>query len=171
MQGRGKQSLSAGRDIGWAITGDYNQVVLAPPVRSAYREQVGKIAPPQLVDRERELAALVDFCTAGSGPWYAWWRAGAWAGKTALMSWFALHPPKGVRLVPFFVTARLGAQNDVAAYVDVVLEQLAEIAGEGLPANLWESTREAHLLRLYREAALACAEREERLVLLVDGLD
>ncbi|MGX1476864.1 UNVERIFIED_CONTAM: hypothetical protein RKD50_005672 [Streptomyces canus] len=33
-----------------------------------------------------------------------------------------LHPP---RIVPFFVTARLGAQNDVTAYADVVREQPA----------------------------------------------
>ncbi|MFJ5936337.1 hypothetical protein AB9128_05055 [Streptomyces cinereoruber] len=39
-----------------------------------------------------------------------------------------------MRTVPFFVTARLGAQNDVVAYAGVVLERLAELAGEGLPA-------------------------------------
>lgn len=171
MEARGDRSVSAERDIGVAITGDHNQVVLAPGVRSAYWEQVRRIAPPELIDRDRELTDLAAFCAADSGPEYAWWRAGAWAGKTALMSWFALHPPEGVRIVPFFVTARLGAQNDVGAYVDVVLEQLAELVGEGLPANLWESTREAHLQRLYKEAARACVERGERLVLLVDGLD
>ncbi|MFJ3780574.1 hypothetical protein [Streptomyces sp. NPDC090093] len=39
-----------------------------------------------------------------------------------------------MRTVPFFVTARLGVQNDVVAYAGVVLERLAELAGEGLPA-------------------------------------
>lgn len=171
MEARGERSVSAGGDIGVAVTGDHNVVTLGPVVRSAYWEQVHRIAPEELVDREPELAEITEFCTADCEPWYAWWRAGTWAGKTALMSWFALHPPPGVRVVPFFVTARLGAQNDVGAYVDVVLEQLAELVGEGLPANLWESTREAHLQRLYREAARVCAERGERLVLLVDGLD
>ncbi|WP_405647464.1 hypothetical protein [Streptomyces sp. NBC_00019] len=171
MEARGERSVSAGGDIGVAVTGDHNVVTLGPSVRSAYREQVRRIAPPELIGRETELAALADFCTTDSGPAYAWWRAEAWAGKTALMSWFALHPPPGVRIVPFFVTARLGAQNDATAYADVVLEQLAELAGEGLPAYLTEATREAHLLRLYGEAARACAESGERLVLLVDGLD
>ncbi|MFJ8658053.1 hypothetical protein [Streptomyces sp. NPDC093795] len=55
--------------------------------------------------------------------------------------------------------------------MDVVLEQLAELAGQGLPALLTAATREAHLLRLYGSAAEACAARGERLVLLVDGLD
>ncbi|MFC9393396.1 hypothetical protein ACFTWS_09565 [Streptomyces sp. NPDC057027] len=128
-----------------------------------------RIAPAELLGREEELAELGDFCRTGTG--YVWWRAEAWAGKTALMASLALEPPPGVRIVPFFITARLGAQNDVVAYVDVVLEQLAELAGEGLPALLTAATREAHLLRLYRSAAGACAARGERLVLLVDGLD
>ncbi|MFE6175754.1 hypothetical protein [Streptomyces sp. NPDC056464] len=171
MRARGSRSVSAGGDIGVAVTGDDNQIVLAPAVRSAYWEQVRRIAPFELVDRDRELDDLAAFCTAESGPSYVWWRAAAWAGKTALMSWFALHPPHGVRIVPFFVTARLGAQNDVVAYVDVVLEQLAELVGEGIPGYLTEATREAHLLRMYREAAEVCAQRGERLVLIVDGLD
>ncbi|WP_024756680.1 hypothetical protein [Streptomyces exfoliatus] len=158
---------------GIVIVGDGNRI--GPPeaaaVRSGYGEQVRRIAPTELLDREAELAELAAFCRADSGPTYTWWRAEAWAGKTALLSWFALDPPPGVRIVPFFVTARLGAQNDVVAYVDVVLEQLAELAGEGLPALLTAATREAHLLRLYASAAAACAARGERLVLLVDGLD
>ncbi|MET9432879.1 hypothetical protein [Streptomyces sp. NPDC006551] len=172
QQARGKRSVVVGGDAGIVVTGDHNQLVTAvPPVRSAYWEQVRRIAPVELVDRERELASLAAFCLADSGPSYVWWRAEAWAGKTALMAWFALNPPPGVRIVPFFITARWGAQNDVVAYVDVVLEQLAELAGEGIPAHLTASTREAHLLRLQGEAARACAERGERLVLLVDGLD
>lgn len=171
MQARGRQSVSAGGDIGVAVTGDHNQITLAPAVRSAYWEQVRRIAPLELIDRDSELRELAAFCTAESGPVYAWWRAGAWAGKTALMAWFALHPPPGVRIVPFFVTARLRSQNDAVAYGDVVLEQLAELAGDSLPAHLTEATRDAHLLRLYDLAARICRERGERLVLLVDGLD
>jgi tetratricopeptide (TPR) repeat protein len=165
--------------LGFANTGDHNliqvgQVVMdgaEPVARSAYWEQVRRIAPESLLERERELEELAQFCTAGTSPSYGWWRAEAWAGKTALMAWFALHPPQGVRVVPFFITARLGAQNDRLAYVDVVLEQLAELVGEGLPAHLTGSTREAHLLRLYGEAARTCARRGQRMVLLVDGLD
>ncbi|WP_314612028.1 hypothetical protein [Streptomyces stackebrandtii] len=159
---------------GIVVIGDGNRIGASErtPVRSAYWEHVRRIAPSELVDRESELAELVAFCgRTAPGPAYTWWRAEAWAGKTALLSWFALDPPPGTRVVPFFVTARLGAQNDVAAYVDVVLEQLAELAGEGLPALLTAATREAHLLRLYSAAAEACAARGERLVLLVDGLD
>ncbi|KQX10366.1 hypothetical protein ASC82_22010 [Streptomyces sp. Root431] len=171
--GERRAPVTVENGAGVVVIGDNNRIGAPEPmaVRSGYREQVRRIAPTELVDRERELAELAAFCRADSGPAYVWWRAEAWAGKTALLSWFALNPPPGVRIVPFFVTARLGAQNDVVAYVDVVLEQLAELAGEGLPALLTAATREAHLLRLYASAAASCAARGERLVLLVDGLD
>ncbi|MEU8758182.1 hypothetical protein [Streptomyces sp. NPDC048659] len=157
---------------GIVVVGDGNRIAVgtAPPVRSAYREQVRRLAPAELVGREEELAELAAFCRA-DGPGCLWWRADAWAGKTALMAHFALAPPPGVRIVAFFVTARWAAQNDAAAFLDVVLEQLAELAAEPLPALLTAATRQAHLLRLYGTAARACAARGERLVLLVDGLD
>ncbi|MFE9405409.1 hypothetical protein ACFYNY_27345 [Streptomyces sp. NPDC006530] len=171
----GRRPVAVTDVVGAAVVGNHNEVHVTQgatsAVRSAYWEQVRRIAPPELVGREAELAELAAFCTTESGPAYTWWRADAWAGKTALMARFALRPPAGVRVVPFFVTARLSAQNDVVAYADVVLEQLAELAGEGIPAHLTAATREAHLLRLYGVAARACAAREERLVLLVDGLD
>ncbi|MFI8255591.1 hypothetical protein [Streptomyces filamentosus] len=166
-----ERGISVDNSAGNVVIGDNNVVGAAawPPVRSAYRKRVLINAPSQLVDREEELAELAAFCLAGRG--YAWWRADAWAGKTALMAWFALHPPQGVRVVPFFVTARWSFQSDAEAYVDVVLEQLAELAGQALPAMLTPATREAHLLDLYSLAAQVCSERGERLVLLVDGLD
>ncbi|WP_395362700.1 hypothetical protein ACHGLA_22265 [Streptomyces sp. YH02] len=169
----GDRSVTVDNGEGIVVVGSHNRITVGAgeAVRSAYREQVRRMAPPELVGRERELTELAEFCRADSGPAYAYWRAEAWAGKTALMACFALDPPQGVRIVSFFVTARLGAQNDVVAYTDVVLEQLAEIAGEGLPALLTPATREAHLFGLYASAAAACTARGERLVLLVDGLD
>ena len=102
-------------------------------VRSAYRKQVERIAPPELVGREAELRELAAYCTEpGRGP-YVWWQAPAWAGKSALMSTFVLHPPAGVRVVAFFITARLGAQDTREAFTEVVLEQLAELLGQDLP--------------------------------------
>ncbi len=77
-----------------------------PPARSAYLEQVRRIAPDKLHDRDEELTELAAFCTEPGQRPYAWWRAPAWAGKSALMSWFVLHPPGGVRVVLFFITAR-----------------------------------------------------------------
>lgn len=142
------------------------------PVRTRYREQVKQIAPKELVNREAERADLaafaIDPACAGS---YALWRAPAWAGKSALLSWFALNPPAGVRVVSFFVTARMASQNDRGAFVENVLEQLATLLDDPLPALLTVHTREAHMLGLLADAAHACEERGERLILVVDGLD
>ncbi|MCQ4211520.1 hypothetical protein [Streptomyces longispororuber] len=161
-----------GRDFHGPVT--FNGITgpgAGPPARSAYGEQVRRIAPPQLLDRETELAELVEFCTSADSGAYLRWKGQAWTGKTALLSWFCLHAPPGVQVVPFFVTARLGAHNDRSAFVDVVLEQLAEIVGEPVPPSATSATREAHLLDLLRRAAHACQDDGRRLVLVVDGLD
>ena len=98
-------------------------------VRSAYRKQVQRIAPSALVGREAELRELAAYCTEPGRSPYVWWQAPAWAGKSALMSTFVLHPPAGVRVVAFFITARLGGQDTREAFTEVVLEQLAELLG------------------------------------------
>jgi tetratricopeptide (TPR) repeat protein len=142
-----------------------------PAARSAYLYQVRAIAPEALMGRDEELAELADFCTRPDGGDYRWWRARAWAGKSALMSWFVLHPPPRTRIVSFFVTARLAAQNDREAFLDVVTEQLATLLGVPVPPYLTAATRAAHLWQLLDAAAGACSEQGQRLVLVVDGLD
>lgn len=135
--------------------------------RSAYRYQVAQLFPWELVGREEELAELAAFSTAEAGAAYAYWQGPAWAGKSALMAWFVLHPPPGVRVVSFFITARYAGQSDRNAFLDVVLEQLAEAAGQPMPDPLTEPLRQGHFGRLLAEATQAC----HRLVLVVDGLD
>ncbi|MFD9506179.1 P-loop NTPase family protein [Streptomyces mirabilis] len=142
-----------------------------PPVRSNYASQVRRIAPDELVGREYELRYLADYCTSPQSEPYLWWSARAWAGKSALLSSFALKPPAGVRTVSFFITARLAGQADRRAFSDVVLEQLLEIIGESMPPLLTDATREAHLLGTLDRAAKICQEAGERLILIVDGLD
>lgn len=142
------------------------------PVQTSYLRQVRRIAPAELIDRDSELADLSAFCTeAQHRGSYAWWRADAWSGKSALLSTFVLDPPPGVRIVSFFITARLGGQNTRAAFVSNVLEQLAAILGSPMPPSLSEWTQDAHLLGMLAEAAAACEARGEHFVLLVDGLD
>ncbi|WP_187415169.1 hypothetical protein [Nonomuraea sp. PA05] len=143
----------------------------SPVARSAYRQQVRRIAPEILLGRDEELAVLAEFCQADSGHPYLWWQAPAWAGKSALTSWFVLNAPETIRVISFFITARFAGHNDRMAFVDVVLEQLATAACEPLPAFLTEATKEAHLLEMLDTAAEACARQGQRLVLIVDGLD
>ncbi|NUK32433.1 hypothetical protein HRW12_01295 [Streptomyces lunaelactis] len=142
-----------------------------PAAQSAYLYQVQAIAPEVLTGRETELAELKDFCTRPDAGDYQWWRARAWAGKSALMSWFVLHPPRETRIVSFFITARLAAQSDRAAFLDVVIEQLATLLGEPVPPYLTAATHASHLWAMLDSAAAACKEQGQRLVLVVDGLD
>ncbi|MFI5749886.1 hypothetical protein ACIBBE_29050 [Streptomyces sp. NPDC051644] len=142
-----------------------------PVARSAYLHQVRAIAPEALAGREDELAVLADFCTRQDAGDYLCWRARAWAGKTALMSWFVLNPPPDTRIVSFFVTARLAAQNDREAFLDVAIEQLATLLGEPVPPYLTAATRASHLWQMLDAAAAACERQGRRLVLVVDGLD
>ena len=142
-----------------------------PVARSVYLHQVQQIFPWQLLDRDAELAELAAFCAQPDGGSYVWWQGPAWAGKSALMAWFVLHPPVGVRVVSFFITARFAGQSDRTAFLEVVLEQLAEVAEQPMPGPLAESNQQAWFGQLLHDAAAACEKKKQRLVLLVDGLD
>lgn len=138
-------------------------------VTTAYQAQVRDIAPDNLLERGAELDELVEFC-AGDQP-YAWWQAGPWAGKSALMAWFVLHPPAGVDVVSFFVTARLAGQSDSDASTDALIEQLAALVDES-PAGLpTAGARRGTMLRLLEDAASRSREAGRRLLLVIDGLD
>ncbi|MEU8157088.1 hypothetical protein AB0B94_25795 [Micromonospora sp. NPDC048986] len=163
-------AATGGVAVSGVVHGDV-AVHAAPAARSGYRQQVLRIAPPELVGRQAELDELAAFCTAPDRGPYVWWQAPAWAGKTALMSWFALNPPQSAKILPFFITARFAGQSDRAAFTEVVAEQLAASLGQPAPAHLTEATREGHLLSMLEDAAHRCQRRGERLVLLVDGLD
>ncbi len=138
-------------------------------VRSAYQAQVRDIAPDQLLDREAELDELVAFCAADQP--YAWWQAGPWAGKSALMAWLVLHPPAGVDVVSFFVTARLANQSDRDACAAALIQQLAAFSGESPDALLHTGAQRGTLLRLLDDAASRAREAGRRLLLVIDGLD
>ena len=171
MKGSGAATAHSG---GIAVSGVQfgdNHLTAAPVARSAYVRQVRRVAPATLVGRDRELAELAEFCTRGIGQEWTWWQAPAWSGKSALMAWLVLHPPPGVRIVSFFITARWFGNSDRTAFLDVVLEQLAEVAERPVPAFLTDANREATFLDLLEQAAKTCRRAGERLVLVVDGLD
>jgi hypothetical protein len=160
------------RDLtGLPATADGLRDVVRPTgselVEAGYLAQVRDRAPEELLGREQELAELVRFC-AGDEP-YLWWRAEAWAGKSALAAWFVAHPPAGVRVVSFFVTRRLAGQADSIAFTEAMVEQLAAVADES--ASMTPSGRDRERVLLLEQAARRVAERQERLLLVVDGLD
>ncbi|WP_461122892.1 P-loop domain-containing protein [Saccharothrix stipae] len=153
---------------------DHVEVKVGAPLprnSADYRQQVLRIAPNDLIGRERELREMAEFCTRETGPDYLWWRANAWAGKSALLAWFALHPPERVRVVSFFITARFAHQSHRIGFVDNLMEQLLAILGESRADLLTDSTRDIHFMTTLADAAGRCARQGERLVLVVDGLD
>jgi hypothetical protein len=166
-------------DGGVAVSGVINAPVMigaAPVARSVYRQQiVSRIAPQELIDREAELEEMGRFCVGEVAGGYMWWRAEAWSGKTALMSTFVLRPPARleirIRVVSFFVISRWAGQSGRIAFTDAVIEQLAELLREPIPAFLTDTTRDRCFWDLLERAASACVQHDERLVLLVDGID
>ena len=141
----------------------------AQAARSRYLRQVRDIAPDRLIGREDELADWAEFCAGAES--YAWWQAGPWAGKSALASWFVLHPPAGVDVVSFFITGRLADQADSGAFLDAMIEQLNSLyPASGSPPAV-AGAREGAWGDLLESAAAEADERARRLVIVVDGLD
>jgi tetratricopeptide (TPR) repeat protein len=145
---------------------------------TAYLDQVRHIAPPEpagLIGRDAEMAELARFCVEQDCGPYVWWQAPAWAGKSALTSTFVLRPPPEVRdrvrVVSFFITARLGAQDNRKAFTRILIEQLAALTGEDFPLALPAEIQDGYLLSLLSRAARACQAAGQRLILLVDGMD
>ncbi|MFD5475397.1 hypothetical protein [Streptomyces sp. NPDC127105] len=152
------------------------QVFAGRAAVSGYLLQVEQaLAATDFQGRESELAQLAAFsahdvpadCPSAS---YWRWVAPAWAGKSALLAHFVLHPPPGVDVVSFFITSRMAAQNDAAAFCEVVQRQVYAMLGEAEPLSTPATRDEQMLLALHR-AAQGCAARGRRLVLVVDGLD
>lgn len=123
-----------------------------------------------LVGRRQELEYLAAF-SSGDEKWL-WLQAEAFAGKTALLAWFALHPPDTVDLVACFLRATK-AENTAAFALWVLNLQLAALAGR----QEYQKTAEVSgaifdlLEDLLPTAATAARQRGRRLLLLIDGLD
>ncbi|MFK0097190.1 hypothetical protein [Streptomyces sp. NPDC091040] len=122
----------------------------------------------EFAGREDELDELVAFVTASQdGPDYRWYQAGPWAGKTALLAWFAdRYRLPGIDIAHHFISGRLSTDRR-EDFTRVVGPQLAAASGmRRLPAA---ALRDFSLA--YAAAAQACEQRNRRLVLIVDGLD
>jgi len=147
-------------------------VVPAPAtelLQASYLAQVRDLAPERLLEREAELEELVRFCAGEER--YRWLHGPPWAGKSALAAWFVLHPPAGVTVVSFFVTRRLAGQTDSNAFTEAMVEQLAVVAGEPPAGSATPAGRDKARRHLLDQAARRVAERGQRLLLVIDGLD
>ncbi|MFF4838077.1 trypsin-like peptidase domain-containing protein [Streptomyces sp. NPDC001315] len=136
---------------------------------TAFTAYLQDLAPTELLDRQDELERLVRFC-AGPHP-YQWIQGTPWAGKTALTSWLALHPPHGIVPVWFFVSNRLAGNADSPAYVEALIQQCAALAGRDAIGTTAQTARAGELRLLLAEAAKRVAAQGSTLLLIVDGLD
>jgi hypothetical protein len=133
--------------------------------RYDYTPTIREFAPEALLGREKELGELVEFCTSPGAGEYAYWTAEPWAGKTALLASFVLRGLPGVRFVSFFIRAI--DHDDREAFLIAATRQFAAILGKQPPCP---PTR-PDFLDMLNAAAAVCRKRDQRLVLVVDGLD
>jgi hypothetical protein len=134
--------------------------------RAAYWSRLENYAArcPALSGRGAELAALAAF--AAGTEIYQWLVAPPWAGKTALVTHFAVHPPPGVDVVAFIVSRRDG-ETRLGQFRRSVCGQLAALLGDYPPAE----PETADLFVLWEQAATTLNVQERSLVLVIDGLD
>ena len=135
--------------------------------KAAELSHAAETAPSKLLDRENELQTLSDYCKNDSG--YFTLQAPAWHGKSALLSWFFLHPPQDTEVVGFFVTMREARWSDGDAFENSIKAQLRNILKR---YEKWsDSFVSSTLLSLMEYAAKVIGELGRRLVLIVDALD
>ncbi|WP_432016116.1 hypothetical protein [Streptomyces hydrogenans] len=130
------------------------------------------VLPREFVGREDELEELTEFVLSRQvgGPNYLWLQADPWAGKTALLAWFANHYKElpGIDFAHYFISRRLGTDR-LAYFERTVGTQLAVASGSRRTPAL--DPKQPDPGKWYSAAAKTCEERGRRLVLIVDGLD
>jgi len=137
-------------------------------VRRAQRD-AGRLAPGVLIARDEDLARLAAFVRSPER--WRWVQGPPFAGKTALLAWFALHPPEGIDVAACFLRRTTGQANADYA-VDVLTRQLAHIAQRPDYRSAPHLVQQVGDFTDYLEdAAAACRQQGRRLLVLVDGLD
>jgi hypothetical protein len=122
-----------------------------------------------LVARADELADLAAFCH-GPQRW-RWIQADAFAGKTAVLATFVLHPPANVDVAACFLRRATG-QATADYILDILCRQLAVHAAKpNYQPAMYLRERIDDFLDLLARAAHAGDQRGHRLLLVVDGLD
>jgi hypothetical protein len=127
------------------------------------------LTPRVLIGRGAELAILEEF--AASDLRWRWLQGSAFAGKTALLAWFTLHPPDNVDIAACFLW-RTAGDNTAGYAMNVLTRQLALLADRsGYSPPQFQSELANDLADLLEEASRASHERGNRLIVLIDGLD
>ncbi|AEV86860.1 hypothetical protein ACWT_5842 [Actinoplanes sp. SE50] len=130
---------------------------------------VRELTPATLEDRDEELAELAEFCF-GDEP-YMRWEGEPWAGKTALLGFFVLHPPERVDVLHFFIRGGQASWNDSFAFEQVLRAQLQAYLATTDPGTVNPSLLHLDRTDLLDRAVKHAAATGRRLALVVDGID
>ena len=126
------------------------------------------IAPEKLYQRDDELKLLNEICSNNTG--YFLFEANAYTGKSALLSWFFLNPPKDVWMVGYFLVKRIG-WADSERFEESIKSQLIALMTPSFIDEQRIILKERSITQLLDEAALIAQKHNKKLVLIIDGLD
>jgi hypothetical protein len=165
-----RQQNSMGLNIAHAGKGNINifsnpEFVFLP---EAYKAEALALLPERLLDRETEQAELIDL-TKSDG--YVRYQGSPWAGKSALMAWLVMNPPPSTKIACFFVNSRIPGESDSNAFTRAMVRQLANIASLEIGSEIPDEARSGQLAYILSRAAEAVSSSNQRLVLVIDGLD
>jgi tetratricopeptide (TPR) repeat protein len=156
----------------WSVTPRSERELVAV----AAQRDARSLAPAVLIARDSQLERLDRFArsTEQEERW-RWLTASAFAGKTALLAYFALHPPDGVKVAACFLRHTKGL-NGPGYVLPTLTRQLAAIAGEDAPESTARSSPDSvgsvpGFHEILGKAATACRQQDRRLLVLIDGLD
>ena len=148
---------------------------VTPPTARALSDRraqraAGELVPEVLLGRDSDLARLSEF--TGSGQRWRWIRAEAFAGKTALLAWFALHPPENVDVMACFLQQTLNETTASHALQSLTRQLAGHLNRAGYqPPQAMADLISDFLDDLLPQAAERAVEQQRRLVLIVDGID
>jgi hypothetical protein len=134
----------------------------------AYKADALALLPGQFLDREAEQAELIDLAMSDG---YAWYQGSPWTGKSALMAWLVANTPPSIRMACFFVNSRIPGEADSNAFTRAMVRQLARIANIEIGSEIPGEARSGQLAHILSCAAKVVNNSDQRLVIVVDGLD
>lgn len=141
-----------------------------------YWADIGNLAPAELLDRDNDLAELATFATCNATGDDAWWgyEAKPLAGKTAILTWFALHPPRGVTPIIHAIRSTRADTTTRIGALTALYAQLARVAGRDVVPQPTGTRVDVYRTEALIEEAVACCQAltpPTRLVIIIDGID
>ena len=125
-----------------------------------------------LENREDELTFLEKFCRKSHGHLLV--RGDAFYGKSSLLSWFFLHPPKDTLVTGFFIRKDISEQRTSLAMIHALYQQFLPWLKKRdiYDRNAYtEDDLKASIIQPLEDAAKAAKSYNKKLALIIDALD